>query len=62
MERIMKINKIKIYVTLAVLMAGFLNVLAQDWPQYLGPKRNGTSDQKGILRTWPEKGPDVLWT
>jgi len=58
----MKINKIKIYVTLAVLMAGFLNVLAQDWPQYLGPKRNGTSDQKGILRTWPEKGPDVLWT
>ena len=58
----MKINKTKIYVTLAVLIAGFANVLAQDWPQYLGPKRNGTSDQKGILRTWPEKGPDVLWS
>jgi outer membrane protein assembly factor BamB len=62
MVRIIKINKIKIYVALAVIMAGFLDVLAQDWPQYLGPKRNGTSDQKDILRTWPEKGPDVLWT
>ncbi len=58
----MKINKIKIYITLAILLAGFVNVLAQDWPQYLGPKRNGTSDQKGILRSWPEKGPDILWT
>jgi outer membrane protein assembly factor BamB len=33
-----------------------------DWPQYLGPNRNSTSDQKGILRTWPTNGPEVLWT
>ena len=33
-----------------------------DWPQYLGPNRNSISDQKGILRSWPEKGPEVLWT
>ena len=33
-----------------------------DWPQYLGPYRNGISDEKGILRSWPEKGPKVLWT
>ncbi|GHT29308.1 alcohol dehydrogenase [Bacteroidia bacterium] len=36
-------------------------VKAQDWPQFLGPERNSTSAQKGILRSWPEKGPDVLW-
>jgi len=35
---------------------------AGDWPQYLGPNRNSTSTEKGILRTWPEKGPEVLWT
>jgi len=35
---------------------------AEDWPQYLGPTRNSISPQKGILRTWPEKGPEVLWT
>ena len=37
-------------------------MLAEDWPQYLGPNRNSTSSQKGILRTWPENGPEVLWT
>jgi outer membrane protein assembly factor BamB len=33
-----------------------------DWPQFLGPDRNGMSAQKGILRSWPEEGPEVLWT
>ena len=35
---------------------------AQDWPQYLGPNRNSTSAQTGILRSWPKNGPEVLWT
>lgn len=35
---------------------------SHDWPQFLGPERNGTSSQKGILRSWPEGGPEVLWT
>lgn len=35
---------------------------AGDWPQYLGPARNSTSSEKGLLRSWPEKGPEVLWT
>ena len=35
---------------------------ADDWPQYLGPNRNSTSAQKGILRSWPQNGPEVLWT
>jgi len=33
-----------------------------DWPQFPGPYRNSTSDQKGIFRYWPEKGPKILWT
>ena len=50
-----------------LLPAGFFlvfmgNNYAQDWPQYLGPNRNGVSDQKGILRSWPETGPEILWT
>jgi outer membrane protein assembly factor BamB len=36
-------------------------VFAEDWPQYLGPNRNSLSAQKGILRTWPPNGPEVLW-
>ena len=34
----------------------------REWPQYLGPDRNSTSAQTGILRSWPEGGPEVLWT
>ncbi|MCA9167943.1 MAG: PQQ-binding-like beta-propeller repeat protein [Planctomycetales bacterium] len=35
---------------------------AADWPQFLGPERNSTSSETGLLRSWPDKGPDVLWT
>ena len=44
----------------AIVMIVAGSILA-DWPQYLGPNRNGTSDQKGLLRSWPENGPEVLW-
>lgn len=44
------------------LMTFSVNVFGQDWPQYLGPHRNSTADQKGILRSWPPDGPEVLWT
>ncbi|MCF8357283.1 MAG: PQQ-like beta-propeller repeat protein [Prolixibacteraceae bacterium] len=37
-------------------------VLAQDWPQYLGPDRNSISPQKNLLRSWPNEGPEVLWS
>ncbi len=37
-------------------------VTAQDWPQFLGPDRNSKSPQKGLLRSWPEAGPEVVWS
>ena len=52
----------KMYIPVVVLLVCIANVYAQDWPQYLGPNRNSMSDQKGILRSWPENGPEVLWT
>lgn len=52
----------KTYIAMVVLLVCIANVYAQDWPQYLGPNRNSMSDQKGILRSWPENGPEVLWT
>ena len=33
-----------------------------DWPQYLGPNRNGIGpDDQGLARSWPATGPKVLW-
>jgi outer membrane protein assembly factor BamB len=55
-------KRINLLLTAVVLFAFIANVCAQDWPQYLGPNRNSTSLQKGILRTWPASGPEVLWT
>jgi outer membrane protein assembly factor BamB len=48
--------------SVVVLMLSLVNICAQDWPQYLGPNRNSTSPQTGILRTWPAGGPEVLWS
>jgi outer membrane protein assembly factor BamB len=39
-----------------------MEVKAQDWPQFLGPDRNSTSPQKGLLKNWLESGPTVLWS
>jgi outer membrane protein assembly factor BamB len=39
----------------------FLGPIAADWPQFLGPKRNCTSTETGLLQSWDEKGPPLLW-
>jgi outer membrane protein assembly factor BamB len=39
------------------LLAG----IGGDWPQLLGPSRNGISTEKDLIDTFPKKGPPVLW-
>ena len=36
--------------------------LAGDWPQWRGPKRDGKCTETGLLTSWPEGGPKLLWT
>jgi len=52
----------KIFIPVIVLLFFITNIHAQDWPQYLGPDGNSSSTQKNILRSWPQAGPEVLWT
>jgi outer membrane protein assembly factor BamB len=33
-----------------------------DWPQFQGPRRDGTSPEIGLLKEWPTGGPELLWT
>ena len=35
---------------------------AADWPQFRGPNRDGKSTEQGLLATWPEGGPRLLWS
>lgn len=34
----------------------------EDWPNYLGPRFDGTSAEKGLIQNWPAGGPLVLWS
>lgn len=33
----------------------------EDWPVFLGPNRDGTSGETGLLKNWPEGGPPAIW-
>src|SRR4030042_890039 len=56
----MKKMKTELTLIAVIVMVMSGSVLA-DWPQYLGPDRNAISPEKGLLRSWPEAGPKVLW-
>jgi hypothetical protein len=32
-----------------------------DWPQWRGPRRDGISAERGLLKDWPEGGPKLAW-
>jgi len=44
---------------IGLLVAGML--LAANWPQWRGPKRDGVSKETGLLQEWPTEGPKLLW-
>jgi outer membrane protein assembly factor BamB len=50
-----------------ILLMSFLAVstalplVADDWPQWRGPQRDGVSKETGLLKEWPKGGPKVSW-
>jgi outer membrane protein assembly factor BamB len=47
---------------LALALLTFATVAAAyDWPQWLGPDRDGLTKETGILQEWPEGGPKQVW-
>src|SRR5436309_6582405 len=48
--------------TVALLTASIsLTILANDWPQWRGPQRNGISGETGLRKGWPNDGPKLIW-
>jgi len=49
----------------SILWAGCVNSasdsMASDWPQILGPNRNGQAEGERLMEKWPPGGPQVLW-
>src|SRR5688572_29425944 len=44
----------------AILLAG-IHVAAHDWPQFLGPARDGVYRGPALASTWPSGGPRKVW-
>jgi outer membrane protein assembly factor BamB len=47
--------------SLALLFLGAVTLLADDWPQWLGPNRDAVWRETGIVRSFPSKGPLIRW-
>jgi outer membrane protein assembly factor BamB len=47
--------------TTFAFLAALIGATASDWPQFMGPTRNGRSTETGLTRTWPDGGPAELW-
>src|SRR5262245_388663 len=44
-----------------LLLVGGVTFAAADWPQFLGPDRNGVYGGPALAESWPAKGPTVAW-
>ena len=44
-----------------MLTALFGVAVSADWPQFLGPERNGIYRGPALAETWPAQGPRVAW-
>jgi outer membrane protein assembly factor BamB len=55
----MRVRTIVIAVALAAAVGS--PAPAADWPHFRGPDNDGTSSETGLLESWPEGGPNVLW-
>jgi outer membrane protein assembly factor BamB len=47
--------------TFSLLLLGGRALLAEDWPQWLGPNRDSIWRESGILDQFPANGPPVRW-
>jgi outer membrane protein assembly factor BamB len=52
----------RLLLSFAVVLSVTTGGSAADWPQFLGPHRDGHSSETQLNWNWPPTGPKVLWT
>ncbi len=52
-------KRLFIFLTFGILLHN--SGLAQDLAQWRGPNRDGIYNETGLLKVWPENGPELLW-
>jgi len=51
----------RLLTVLLLSLAAAATAAAGDWPQILGPGRNGIANDEKLAERWPADGPKVLW-
>ena len=51
----------RVFLSLLLVLAASPALHAADWPQFLGPQRDGTTTETNLAAAWPKDGPPVLW-
>ena len=51
----------KAFIVSFLLVVSLSSASAADWPQFLGPARNGISPETGLMKVWPAEGPKEVW-
>ena len=52
----------KLVIAIALSLTAVSLQAAGEWTQWGGPRRNFTSDSKGLATSWPASGPKQVWT
>lgn len=60
-RRIAGLRAIASLLSLPLLVAIAAVASADDWPQWLGPQRDGVWRETGVLQEFPSQGPPVVW-
>jgi outer membrane protein assembly factor BamB len=57
------IRRSTVSLALAALVSGASVTIEalEDWPQWRGPRRDGVSAERGLLKSWPRGGPPLAW-
>lgn len=54
-------RRLALLLVLLSLLITVGSLLADDWPQWRGPRRDGISVETGLMKQWPSNGPPGLW-
>jgi outer membrane protein assembly factor BamB len=61
MRRTSVVFLIPVLVVLISITQTFAQGKSAGWPQFLGPDRNGISQEKGLIGSWPQGGLKEVW-
>ena len=49
------------WLCLFVFYVGHTCAQAENWPAWRGADRTDVSKETGLLKAWPEQGPELVW-